>query len=98
MNKQKKINGVLFDVKKPVKNYHEFTCRDLFDCYKKPSDIKLMIYNYWRDFANDIDCEYFTVHSYNHMMFTLSFNARIEGVLYNFNITKKRNEMREIIE
>ena len=84
--------------KKPIENYHASSYRDLFDCYKTPSEIKRNIFNYWRDFAYDLDCEYFTVFSYNVMMFTLSFDARIDGILYHFYISKTRNEMSEIIE
>lgn len=101
MKKYIELNNVTFEVKKVKSKLRPLRLRDLSDCYKKPSVIKLSIYDDWanwlmelNDISTDLHFHPMTVLSYNSMMFTLGCDVynnenKSIGQLY---ITKTRQE------
>lgn len=96
-----KLNNEIFEVKKVKSKLRPLRLRDLLDCYNKPSNSKISIYNYWvnwlmklNDISTDMHFNPMTVISYNTMMFTLGCDVynnenKLIGQLY---ITKTRQE------
>ena len=73
-------------------------CRDINDCYERPSSYKVEIYNDWRDWYAENDCvKSMTVSSYNCMQFTLSGCIDLDGQLYVYYISKARQELYPVI-
>ena len=70
--------------------------RAIFACYERPSKIKVGIYEYWADWANENNVFDFGISSYNTNMFTLSGKIIIDGGLYALYITKTRQEIYKI--
>lgn len=110
MSKTIEINGVLFELRQPRKNkvYFEdvnhminnFTGRDLWDCYDRPSDVKQKIYRMWRNWELDSEnnrpfiISNLEVDSYNCMQFTLcaiAWEQSDEGTIYVLKITRDHN-------
>lgn len=96
-----KLNNETFKVKKVKGKLHPLRLRTLLDCYNKPSNLKISIYNYWvnwlmklNDILTDIHFNPMTVRSYNNKVFTLGCDVynnenKLIGQLY---ITKTRQE------
>lgn len=90
MKKFMEVNGMIFEVKKPIP-YKRFSDRKSLDeCYKRPSKTKQAIYYYWLQWVLDSFSAFgnFGVESYNIHMFTLGWNTP-EGEYY---VTKTRQE------
>lgn len=96
-----KLNNETFEVKKVKGKLQPLTKRDLLDCYNKPSDLKMSIYNKWvnwlmklNDISTDMHFNPMSVISYNARMFTLGCDVynnenKLIGRLY---ITRTRQE------
>lgn len=91
------IAGERFDIR--VKTVPDLPNRqlDLYDCYKRPSEAKREIYEYWLLWACRSGVKNFGIESYNSMMFTLSGKIEIKGKKYWLYITKTRQELFEIV-
>jgi len=76
-------------------NYHQG--RTLQDCYAKPSGIKKVIYEYWKNWSIENKAEYFSVASYNGFMFTLNGVIKIGQKDYVYMITKSYNKLYELV-
>ena len=66
------LNGEIFTLDtKETETETMLTRRDIYDCYERPSQHKVAIFNEWRNWfvANNGYC---TVSSYNCMMFTIA--------------------------
>ena len=91
----------LLKLKKVKSKLQPLRLRDLSDCYKKPSDIKMSIYDDWanwlmklNDISTDMHFHPMTVVSYNCMMFTLGCNVYNNEcqLIGQLHITKTRQE------
>jgi hypothetical protein len=104
MAKTLTINGVNFEVKTPRKNKLSLESvintldrnagRTIYDCYDRPSEVKLSIYNEWLDWytgCDDDTVDYFGVSSYNGFNFSLQALAEVDGYYYLISITKANN-------
>lgn len=99
MKREVIIHGRIFTLKKvKVELRPEFSTRDLWDCYEKPSIAKQSIYADWLKWYkkenNNIVLKHFSINSYNVHMFTLRcdvYNPDSEflGCIY---ISKTRQE------
>lgn len=108
MKKTMTINGVDFEVLKPFKQGAEkivyYSNRTLTDCYERPSQAKRSIYHWWEEWYYslpiidiDINATSFGVHSFNSMMFTLTFPITINGKQYHCYITPKHNYIQKLL-
>ena len=90
MKEFKTVNGVRFEIKKPIENPRMSIRKRLDTCYQKPSEVKQEIYDLWLRFviSSFDDVDNFGIESYNCMMFTLGWNT-LEGQYY---VTKTRQE------
>lgn len=96
-----KLNNETFEVKKAKGKLYPLRLRGLLDCYNKPSNLKISIYNYWVNWlmelnyiSNDTHFNPMSVLSYNAKVFTLGCDVynnenKLIGHLY---ITKTRQE------
>lgn len=96
-----KLNNETFEVKKVKGKLHPLRLRDLLDCYNRPSNLKMSIYNNWVNWlmklngiSTDMHFNPMTVVSYNSMVFTLGCDVynnenKLIGQLY---ISKTRQE------
>ncbi len=90
MKQFKEVNGMYFEVMKPIESPRQRTRKDLHECYDKPSEIKQRIFWEWRHFCINAfeDLDNFGIESYNGFMFTLGWNTS-DGQYY---VTKTRQE------
>lgn len=98
MKKTANINGVQFELL-PADGSSaiasRYSHRGLFDCYAKPSNNKTAIWEYWKDFANELGTVYaFHVESYNCKFFTIEWQT---DTMY-FRITPAHNYVRYLRE
>ena len=101
MRKYIELNNETFEVKKVKGKLRPIRLRDLSDCYNKPSNLKMSIYNDWINWlmelnatSTDMNFHPMSVLSYNCMTFTLGCDVynnecKLIGQLY---ITKTRQE------
>ena len=99
--KQININGVVFELTKPIKELPHYNGTRLEDCYNKPSYAKQNIYEWWKNwYYNNFDYENrigsLTVHSYNCNMFTLTMGIIYNGKKYHLYITPSHNYISEV--
>ena len=95
MKKFIEINGVSFEVEKPIEHEPTRGYTRLEDCYANPSTTKQEIWLDWVKFfaeASDYNFEAW-VSSYNCMFFTITATATIKGQRYLFYITKCHNRV-----
>ena len=101
------INGRTFELAKDTRNFYEvinnfrYDGRTIYDCYKKCSHIKELIYALWKNWINDTcmkceieDWEYhfkMGVQSYNYNMFTLAMIVNWKDEWYYLYITPSHN-------
>lgn len=99
--KQININGVVFELTKPIKELPHYKGTRLEDCYDKPSYKKARIYWDWWDWFNTFDCYdkvgYITIHSYNTFMFTLTMAVKWNDKTYHLYITPSHNYATEVL-
>lgn len=90
MKKYIEIDGMLFEVMKPIDNERRSARHTLKACYDRPSERKQGIFESWENFVRDNFDEFwnFGVESYNCFMFTLGWSTR-DGEYY---VTKTRQE------
>lgn len=90
MKKFMEVNGIIFEVKKPITRKTDCDRKLLGECYKHPSRAKQAIYYYWVQWVLDSFSEFcnFGIESYNIHMFTLGWNTT-EG---EYCVTKTRQE------
>lgn len=98
MNRTVTIGIRDFEYKGTVCAEPVFTRRDIYDCYKIPSDTKLAIWTSWRDFFHDVcgTLDY-TVSSYNCNFFTIKAKFEWDGKRYYAYITHRHNYLYEIV-
>lgn len=100
--KQININGIIFEIEKPIKKLPFYIGRKLEDCYNKPSYKKSIIYRDWCDWFNTFDYDdkigAITIYSYNTFMFTLIMAVRYNNNIYHLHITPSHNYAYPIIE
>ena len=89
------LDGITFEVCKPctTKDKVIYT-RDIYECYERPSQTKIAIWNEWcRYFIDKRNCFRFGVASYNSMQFTIEAIMWVEelGCDCYLSITKTRN-------
>lgn len=68
--------------------------RTLYDCYKKPSTSKILIYNDWLDWLHEVSenvNDYLTITSYNFARFTLSGYVTHNNQTYRLCISPTTN-------
>ena len=110
------INGFEFELIKPrkYKRYFEdvnrminnYTSRDIWDCYSRPSYIKEHIFRVWKNWeysSNGENSKYaisnIEVSSYNSMQFTLSgiaWSKEDDGKIYILAISRDHNRAIEV--
>ena len=91
------IGNEEFEVKKAIDFMPVYKRLGIFSAYTRPSQIKIGIYRYWENWANENNITLFGIQSYNTNMFTLSGITYIDGTFYDIYITKTRQEVRPII-
>ena len=95
MGKVVVLNGKEFRLKGKIFSHDIYESRrTIYDCYDKPSQAKVAIWESWVDWALYIDTEAMLwVNSFNYNMFTISGIIGTEiGVCYLY-ITKTRQEL-----
>ena len=94
-NEEFKFKGVIS--KEDLKNK---TFKSIYQCYTKPSKIKIEIFLEWVSKVYDIDNNFlkFGIDSYNWNMFTLHSILKINNKNYYVHITKTRQEIYEVID
>ena len=99
--KQININGVNFELTKPIKELSYYNGIRLEDCYDRPSYKKSRIYWDWCDWFNTFDCNDklgdITIHSYNTFMFTLTMAVKWNDNIYHLYITPSHNYATEVL-
>lgn len=99
------INGERFEVRKPRKHklaldeimmrlHRTYSDTTVYDCYGRPSQAKVDIYETWRQWAdNTPNVLYFEVSSYNTFQFTLSalYHDVDNEEWYQLDITSAHN-------
>lgn len=100
MNKIIKIGNEDFKLKNKIMNNEDtyyLSFSDIYECYKKPSSIKVRVYNYYRDLLyNNCEVIKYGVKGYNCNMFSLNAIVKIEEEYYYIYITKTKNEIYKI--
>ena len=81
-------------------NLKSKTFKSIYQCYAKPSKIKINIFLEWVSKIYDIDNNFliFGIDSYNTNMFTLHSILKIDNKNYYIYITKTRQEIYEVID
>lgn len=76
------------------------TFKGIYQCYTKPSKIKINIFLEWVSKIYDIDNNFlkFGIDSYNTNIFTLHSILKIDNKKYYLHITPTKNECYEVIE
>lgn len=87
------INGETFELVTAHNCYRQlYAGRGIFDCYDRPSNIKVNIYKNWLEWATDTGIDSFGVSSYNCNFFTLTGIYYAEdGDSYFIRITPAHN-------
>ena len=89
-----------FTLKNKILNQNDiYWCsyNDIYECYSRPSNEKVNIYNYWRDLIyNNCEVVNYGIRGYNCNMFSLNAIVRIEEEYYYIYITKTKNEIYKI--
>ena len=93
------IKGVTFELQNkeivlPIVERHPH--RTIWDCYNRPSDTKVSIYESWLRYATEVDAYGFTVSSYNCHFFSLEFQFTHDGIRYHARITPCHNYLYKI--
>lgn len=90
MKEFKNINGIKFEVMKPIELERRSPRHTLTHCYVRPSEIKREIFENWERFVRNNFEEFwnFGIESYNVFMFTLGWTTP-DGEYY---VTKTRQE------
>ena len=90
MKKYTEVNGMIFEVKKPIEKPTFRLRKDLHECYDKPSYIKDIIFGEWKHYVYTSfnDFSNFGIESYNLFVFTLGWTTP-DGEWY---VTKTRQE------
>ena len=97
MKKTLEINGVTFELGKPVPEGH-WSDRTVYDCYGRPSDAKRAIWEDWASYILDtFRTATFGVASYNGFQFTIDGVVDWEGQQYQLRISKAHNTLCPII-
>lgn len=108
--KTMELNYETFEVVIPKKSniqwYNKILCgsrKDLYDCYKKPSDIKQGIYEFWTDWyyelksENIVLVEPLSVQGANSNTFSLVGIVNIDFEDYIIHITKCHNRLIKVV-
>lgn len=84
------VNNVKFEIMKPISTGRRSPRYTLKECYARPSEIKLEIFEDWKRYVyNSFEHVWnFGIESYNGFMFTLGWNTP-DGQYY---VTKTRQE------
>lgn len=97
------VNGCDFELGKDIDYLNPWRgYLELSDCYKSVSQAKRDAYEGWEKFfydthENEIESVYeFGIISYNGWGFTIGAIAKINGVFYQFVITKDHNRIAKI--
>lgn len=88
------ISGKYFEVCNHLYCSSDKGVRTLYDCYKKPSISKILIYDDWMDWLDGVSenaNDYLTVDSYNYARFSLSGYVTYKNQTYVVYITPTRN-------
>lgn len=85
MKKTIEINGDVYEITKKGDIYIN-SKKSIFDLYKRPSETKIKIYNYWKDKLTEI-----TALSWNAMFFCIYWIITHEWRKYNVKITPAHN-------
>ena len=86
------LKGIQFEEKKPVSMAeHVIVRRDLMECYKKPSNIKMIIWNDWCEWFHKFEVYNYTVASYNCNFFTIEGEIYYGGEWFFIRITPCHN-------
>lgn len=93
------IKGVKFELQNkeivlPIVELHPD--RTIWDCYNRPSNTKVSIYESWLRYATEVDAYGFTVSSYNCYFFSLEFQFTHDGIRYHAHITPSHNYLYKI--
>lgn len=86
--------GICYELQKktyvpPLVEQHPH--RTLFQCYERPSQTKVTIYNFWAGYTKNINAQGFKVASYNTNVFTLEFDFYKNRTLFHARITPRHN-------
>ena len=97
--KKIEIKGVTFELQDkeivlPIVELYPH--RTIWDCYNRPSDTKVSIYESWLRYATEVDAYGFTVSSYNCNFFSLEFQFKHAGIRYHAHITPCHNYLYKI--
>ena len=63
--------------------------KDIFEAYDRPSNTKLEVWNYWKDYVAKNNCYNLVITGYNTFHFTIMF----EDENYIYKITASNNYM-----
>ncbi len=97
MKKTVEINGVTFEIGKPVSEGH-WTDRSVYECYGRCSEAKRSIWEFWARYILDtFRSGKFGVESYNGFQFTINAIVDWEGQQYQLHISKAHNILCPII-
>ena len=91
------INGVKFE--KVGGNIHNINTnlKNLYQCYDRPSQAKVGIYNEWVDYARKVDASKWGIATYNANVFTFDFCFKYESKKYYAHITPCHNYIVEVL-
>lgn len=78
----------------PITGYNR---NEIFECYSKPSKIKVSIWNEWCDWCDDMkelgyECG-IEIHSYTHQFFTIAGSVRKDDEVIDIWITANHKRM-----
>lgn len=81
----------------PVAPINGYNRNEIFECYGKPSKIKVSIWNEWCDWCDDMhelgyECG-IEIHSYNCNFFTIAGSVRKDDEVIDIWITARHNRM-----
>ena len=92
MGKTIQLNNVDFELGKSIKGVPAIDHRSIWDCYGRPSNTKVSIYEDWRNwFVRDCDTYNFGICSRNCNFFSIEGVIDVDGVLYYLYITRSHN-------
>ena len=91
------INGVEFEKVRGSVNDINTNLKDIYQCYDRPSQAKVSIYNDWCDFAKKVDASNWGIASYNANIFTFDFCFKYEDKKYYAHITPCHNYICEVM-
>ena len=99
MEKEKyiEIKGVKFEKVSGSINIVNTNLKTLYQCYDRPSQAKVGIYNEWVEYARKVDASKWGIATYNANVFTFDFCFKYEDKKYYAHITPCHNYIVEIM-